>query len=157
MSDVPDGAVVDVATLELYCSITFETYTVYAHSCSDNSWTELTLTYSNMPSFNATSMGSTVVPMGGEWYNWTVIDGVRKAVDGIHGGPDTVTIVLMETTVRGSGPGVSFYSKEIITDSPKLTIHWSAIIPEFPTWTSTLLVLIMLTVAIAVYKRRLLK
>jgi parallel beta-helix repeat protein len=31
------------------------------------------------------------------------------------------------------------------------------IVPEFPTWTSTLLILIMLTVAIAIYKRRLLK
>ncbi len=31
------------------------------------------------------------------------------------------------------------------------------IVPEFPTWTSMLLILIMLTVAIAIYKRRLLK
>ena len=31
------------------------------------------------------------------------------------------------------------------------------VIPEFPTWTSTLLILIMLTVAIVIYKRRLLK
>ena len=31
------------------------------------------------------------------------------------------------------------------------------VIPEFPTWTSMLLLLIMLTVAIAIYKRRLLK
>ena len=33
----------------------------------------------------------------------------------------------------------------------------SEIIPEFPTWTSMLLVLIVLTVAIVIYKRRLLK
>ena len=31
------------------------------------------------------------------------------------------------------------------------------LVPEFPTWTSTLLILILLTVAIAIYKRRLLK
>jgi len=31
------------------------------------------------------------------------------------------------------------------------------IIPEFPTWTSMLLILIVLTVAIAIYKRRLRK
>jgi len=31
------------------------------------------------------------------------------------------------------------------------------IIPEFPTWTSMLLILIVLTVVIAIYKRRLLK
>jgi hypothetical protein len=40
------------------------------------------------------------------------------------------------------------------------TVHivlGSELIPEFPTWTSTLLLLIVLTVAIAIYKRRLLK
>ena len=31
------------------------------------------------------------------------------------------------------------------------------VVPEFPTWTSTLLILVMFTVAIAIYKRRLLK
>jgi len=31
------------------------------------------------------------------------------------------------------------------------------IVPEFPTWTSMLLILIVLSVAIAIYKRRLLK
>ena len=35
--------------------------------------------------------------------------------------------------------------------------HKVEIIPEFPTWTSILIILIMLTVAIAIYKRRLLK
>ncbi len=34
--------------------------------------------------------------------------------------------------------------------------HKVDIIPEFPTWTSMLLILIVLTVAIAIYKRRLL-
>jgi len=37
------------------------------------------------------------------------------------------------------------------------TILGSEIIPEFPIWTSMLLVLITLTVAIVIYKRRLLK
>ena len=157
LSDVPDGAVVDVATLELYCIIAFETYNVYAHSCSDNSWTELTLTYSNMPSFNATSMDSTVVSTSTEWYSWNVIDAVRKAVDGIHGGPDVVTIVLLETSVRSSSAGVSFYSNSSMLFPPKLTVHWAEVIPEFPTWTSMLLILIVLTFAIAIYKRRLIK
>jgi hypothetical protein len=157
LSDVPDGAVVDVATLELYTALVTETYNVYAHSCSDNSWTEFTLTYSNMPTFNATSMDSALVTSSLEWYSWNVVDAVRKAVDGIHGGPDAVTIVLLETSLRGTLSSVSFDSKEAILYPPKLTIHWSDIIPEFPTWTSMLLMLIMLTVATALYKRRLLK
>ena len=31
------------------------------------------------------------------------------------------------------------------------------VVPEFPTWTSTLLILVVLTVALAIYKQRLLK
>jgi len=38
-----------------------------------------------------------------------------------------------------------------------LSEHKVEIVPEFPAWTSTLLILILLTVAIAIYKRRLLK
>jgi hypothetical protein len=157
LSDVPDGAVVDVATLQLYSGYVSETFNVYAHSCSDNSWTELTLTYANMPTFNTTSMDSTVVPTSFEWYNWTVIDVVRKGVDGIHGGPDVVTIVLLETSLRSMFSSVSLYSKEQELYVPKLTIHWSEIIPEFPTWTSMILILTLLTFAIAIYKRRLIK
>ena len=38
-----------------------------------------------------------------------------------------------------------------------LSEHKVEIVPEFPAWTSTLLILILLTVAIAIYKRKLLK
>jgi len=90
-------------------------------------------------------------------YNWTVTDAVRKGVDGIHGGPDVVTIVLLETTLRGDFSSVSLHSTEMELNVPELTIHWTEIIPEFPTWTSMLLILIMLTVVMTIYKRRLLK
>jgi len=157
LSIVDDGAVVDVATLQLWAGYVSETYNVYAHSCSDNSWTELALTYSNMPTFNATSMDSTVVSTSFEYYNWNVIDAVRRGVDGIHGGPDVVTIVLLETSLRGTFSSVPLYSKEQLIHVPELTVHWSGIVPEFPTWTPMLLILIVLTVAVVIYKRRLLK
>jgi hypothetical protein len=41
--------------------------------------------------------------------------------------------------------------------SKEVSITSTYVIPEFPTWTSILLILIALTVAIATYKRRLLK
>jgi len=157
LSDVPDGAVVDVATLELDAFYLFlgDSYNVCAHSCSDNSWTELTLTYANMPSFNATPMDSTVITEK-KWYSWNVTDAVREAVNGLHGGPDVVTIILSETEHGSIAPEVGFSSKEFI-NPPKLTVHWNDVIPEFPTWTSMLLIIIGLTVAVAICKQRLLK
>jgi hypothetical protein len=155
LSSVPDGAVVDVATLQLDSCIVTETYNVYAHSCSNNSWTELTLTYSNMPAFNTTSMDSEVVSSSSQYYNWSVVDAVRNAIDGIYGGPDVVTIVLQETSFRGLLSQASFYSKENFeVYVPKLTIHWTHIIPEFPSFLILPIFMIATLLAVIVYRRK---
>ena len=56
LTSVPEGAVVDIATLQLHTFIVGETYNIGAYSCSTNTWAELSLTYANMPSYNATPM-----------------------------------------------------------------------------------------------------
>ncbi len=154
LSSVPDGAVVDVATLELYCSWVSETYNIYAHYCSDNSWTELGLTYSNMPLWSPGSMDSTTVPTSSEWYSWNVLEAVQDSVDGIHGGPDIVTIVLRETTNRGTYAWVSFYSNDNSFNKSKLTVHWSGIIPEFPSFLILPLFMITTLLIVIVYRRK---
>ncbi len=157
LSSVPDGAVVDVATLQLYSFAVTETYNVYARFCSNISWTELTLTHANMPEFNVTSMDSEVVASSFRWYNWTVTDAVQHSVDGIFGGPGMVTIVLLETSFHGPSLDltVSFYSKEgSDLYMPKLAIHWTDIVPEFP---SVVILPLFMTASLfvaIVYKRR---
>lgn len=93
LSSVPDGAVIDGATISLHTSVVGQTYNVQAYSCSDNSWTEVSLTYSNMPSYNTTSMDSVSVSTSNLWYNWSVVDAVRNALNGY---PKSVTIVMKE-------------------------------------------------------------
>jgi len=157
LSSVPDGAVVDVATLQLYSYAVTETYNVYARFCSNNSWTELTLTHANMPVFNATSMDSEVVTTSSKWYNWTVTDAVQQSVNGIFGGPGIVTIVLSETSLHGEGIDltVSFYSKEgSDLYMPKLTIHWSDIVPEFPSFLVLPLFMAATLLAAMIFKRK---
>jgi len=126
LSDVPDGAVVDDARLELHALPPTETYDVRAHSCSDNSWTESTLTYSNMPSFNASQFILSSYRFSYEgWGSWGVADAVRKAVDGIHDGSNTVTIVIsgIPTHHLYESSYISFHSKESLY-VPELTVHW---------------------------------
>ncbi len=157
LSSVPDGAVVDVATLQLYSYAVPETYNVYARFCSNNSWTELTLTHANMPVFNATSMDSEVVTTSSKWYNWTVTDAVQQSVDGIFGGPGMVTIVLLETSLHGAGMDLTvfFYSKEgSDLYMPKLTIHWNDVVPEFPSFLVPTLFMIATLLAVIVYRRK---
>lgn len=154
LSEVPDGAVVDVATLELYCQETSETYDIYAHSCSDNSWTQLFLTYTNSPKFNATPMHSTAISTDYQWYSWNVADAIRKGLNGIHGGPDLVTLVLQETTNRRIWSEAEFYSNEQYTNHPKLTIHWTHIIPEFPSYLTLPLFMVTTLLIVIIYRRK---
>lgn len=155
LNSVPEGAMVDSAILEMHVDWVNETYEVYAHYGSDNSWTELSLTYYNMPMFNITPMDSVLITKDDETCSWNVVDAVGKAVDGIHGSSDVVSIVLRETSLRGAYSSIWFSSKEDeYYPAPKLTIYWSDVIPEFPTSKSLILVSTSLTVALLILRRR---
>jgi hypothetical protein len=155
LSSVPDGAVVDDATLQLYPPIVDETFNVRAYSCPDNSWTELTLTYSNMPAYNTTAMDSVQVGNHHQWYNWTVIDAVR---DAFNSTVKTFTIVLFDPSPHNSTTNVRFDSKEnpvYFTDySPKLTIHWNDVVPEFPTFLILPFFMTVTLLAVIIYGKR---
>jgi hypothetical protein len=155
LSSVPYGAVVDVATLQLYTSLVGETFNVDAYSCSDNSWKELSLTYDNMPTYNTTSMDSVLVATTYQWYNWSVVDAVRNA---LNGNSKSVTIVMQEPNPHSSAASVWFASKEnpvYFTDySPILTIHWSSVVPEFPTFLILPFSMIATLLTVAFYKKK---
>jgi hypothetical protein len=128
--ELPDGAMVDNASLQLCTSVVNETHSVQACSCYDNSWSELTLTYANMPGYNATAMDSVLVATSNQWYNWSVVDAVRKA---LNSGFKAVTIILRETSPHDSASEVWFDSKEYpvyppYQYAPKLTIDFSGIV-----------------------------
>jgi hypothetical protein len=153
LSSIPSGAVVDAATLQLYTSIVGETFNVHAYSCSDNSWTELTLTYSNMPSYNTTSMDSALVATSNQWYNWSVVDGVRNA---LSANSNAVTVVLFDPSPHSSATVVWFDSKETEFgfNPAKLIVHWTAVTPEFPTFLILPFFMIATLLAVIILKKR---
>jgi len=59
----------------------------------------LSLTYSNMPSYDATSMDSVLVAASRQRYNWSVVDAVRNA---LNGNPKSVTMIMQEPTLHSS-------------------------------------------------------
>jgi hypothetical protein len=163
LSSVPDGAVIDGATLQLRTSNVTGfviSFNVNAYSGSDFlnvsavvSWTELTLTYSNMPSYNTTSMDSVLVATNNQWYNWSVVDAVRDALDSTA---RTVTLVLLDPSPHGLVSSISFNSKEFnLSDyAPTLTVHWSDIVPEFPTFLFLPFYIMATLIAVIAYRKR---
>jgi hypothetical protein len=133
LSSVPTGAIIDGATLQLYISTATQTYAVHACYCSDDSWTELGITRANMPTVGFISVDAALVGTGDKWCIWNVSGAVNFAK--INNNLTALTIALIEPTFHGSSSWVWFYSREApvsVTDySPKLTIHWSGVIPEF--------------------------
>jgi hypothetical protein len=178
---IQDGSVVDSAILQLYAySVWYETFNVNAYSCTDDSWNESTLTYSNMPNYNITPMDSKMVTTHfqkenySQWYNWNVVDAVKNA---LNSDAKTLTIVLSDPSPHVLGAQAWFYSKEHSADySPALTIHWrvnssptyspsptettspalspSPSVPEFPSWTILSTVLLATLLAILLIKRK---
>ena len=155
-SSMPDGAVVDSATLNLFLdySISPDSYDVHAYSCSDDSWNESSLTYSNMPIYNTISMNSTLVSSMG-WYSWNVVDAVR---DALNRNATAVTIVLFDPSSHSSNTTVMFQSEEAgissLSSGPHLFIDWSSIVPEFPTFLILPFFTVTILIAVAFYKKK---
>jgi hypothetical protein len=163
LSSVPDGAVIDGAVLQLRMfNVTgfAGSFNVNAYLGSDFlnlsailSWTELTLTYFNMPSYNTTSMDSVLVATINQWYNWSVLDVVRTVLNSTA---KTVTTVLFDPSPHGLLSSISFNSKESsISDyAPTLTVHWSGIVPEFPVFFVLGLFMMATFVAVIVLRKK---
>jgi len=153
LSTVPNGAVIDGATLSLYTFFVGETFNVTACYCSENSWTELGITWNNYPRTGFISVDSLSVATSDKWYNWTVFDAVKYSQDN---NLTAVTIALIEPNVHSSPTVVEFYSKEspvYFTDySPTLTVHWSSVVPEFPTFIPLSLFMMMTLIAATYYR-----
>ncbi len=143
LSEVPDGAVISSAILQLRCSSVPEPFNVSAHFCSDTSWIEDSITFNNAPTYDPTPMPDMCPTCGPkswvivndplQWYLWDVTFAVNKTVDGVHGGEDIVTIVLEERLEHAQGVEADFVSREgALQDVPRMRVAWSHIVPEFP-------------------------
>lgn len=153
---VPNGAVIDNVSLQLFAPVPSpsEPINVSAYYCPNNSWLESTLTYSNMPTYNATVIDSVSVYASNQWYNWSVIDAVANA---LNSSSKAVTIVLNSPTFSNSTIDAYFDSTESFTNgdySPQLIIHWSSIIPEFPTFIYLPFFMMATLIGVTLYKKK---
>jgi len=160
-SAIPIGAVIDEATLQLYVLPNVNAaLNVSAYWSSDNSWTEMTLTYANMPSYNTTPLDTTLVTTSvtsnGQCYNWSVVQAVENT---LNSSSKEVTIVLSDSSMTNSlFDSILFASKEYNATpedwSPKLTVYWNSVVPEFPTFIYLPSFMIATLIGVALYKKK---
>lgn len=152
LSSIPDGAVVDVATLQLHTSSVNDTYVVSAFLGHYNSWNESTLTFNDCLDTYSTWVDSVSVPVNNQWYDWNVTGAVKNALNDNN---TAVTIILSAESASNSNSVTWFDSKENTTDHyPRLTINWSGTVPEFPTSLILPFFMIATLVAILVYRKK---
>jgi len=152
LSSIPEGALGITAALELYTTYNGVTTTHDVIACLvlNNSWSEATL------------IGEDIIPDGREldteyvannetWYEWIVTEAVLNAT----ANNATAVTILLRYSYGMDAPSVSFRSKEAsLTKKPKLTVSWTGIIPEFPSFLILPLFMIATLLAAIVYRRK---
>ena len=119
-----------------------------------NSWSEATLTGDN--AFNGFYMGDVeldtdYVANNEVWYEWNVTQAV---VDATTSNSTDVTII-MRYPYPEDATSLAFISKEAsLTKAPKLTVSWTDIVPEFPSFLILPLFMTATLLAVIVYRRK---
>jgi hypothetical protein len=133
LSSVPDYAVIDSATLQLWATDvpTEHKPFVDVHSCGNISWTEMNLTYENMPDYNGTAIDSVQVINASTWYSWNVFGLVKASFDSQSSAVTFVLDTKTNTQEQETYVSTQFSSKESISYVPRLIVHWSDTVPEY--------------------------
>ena len=138
LSSIPVGAVIDNVTFQLYTtSVSVPGYRIGATYFTSNSWNESTLTYNGYQSLNAGEYLESIdfsvnIMSNNHWYNWNQTTSINQAK--VNASYTAITLVLLTFESFQPNTYIWFASKENSTDySPRLIVHWSGIVPEFPT------------------------
>jgi hypothetical protein len=154
LSHIPDGAVIDNATLKAFPTVVTATHEVSAYHCSDISWGEYTINYMNQPAIDV-ALDTTFIGMPNKWYSWNVTDAVRNASDGVFNASDVLTIVLKQTEWHTSFHQLQIVSKDTGTACRiTLYVHWTDVVPEFPSFLILPLFTITTLLAVIVYRKK---
>lgn len=104
------------AVLKLYVDFINTPGTVSVHRCSDNSWSEDTITWNNAPSYSSNSEDSQYINSDGKWVEWNVTNYLKDTISYNR----QITFVF---SISGDEGSVDFDSKDY-RRVPVLEIDW---------------------------------
>lgn len=109
LSEIPSGATINSAKLQLYTSVyVTSTHNIGAYYCSDNTWTEIGITYDNHPSFTTTATSTAAVASTSKWYEWTVTSDTQTAL----GTADKKLTIVLKSDFHDGSDWVWFESRD---------------------------------------------
>lgn len=160
LTDIPSNVTIETVELRLYSDMVAQTYAVSAYYCPDNSWTEFTLTYRNMPSYSDTVLDTVNVVSYNKWYEWNVTSAVLSA---LQVQSNRLSLALGGDFHAGSTAGsVWFYSRDQLDFplfsttqyEPQLVISYKGTTqnptPQTPIWGYAIAALILFGVPVIV-------
>jgi hypothetical protein len=127
LSSLPDGAIIDSATLSLYAfQIPFPSPTVSIYHDFGNTWVESVLTWNNQAyptGINLTTEDTKDVSTVG-WWNWSVKNMIENSTSNGYG---NISILMKTPETYGGYREAIFYSREYSdsTKRPNLTITYT--------------------------------
>jgi hypothetical protein len=130
LSSLPDGAIIDSATLSLYAyQIPFPSPTVLIYHDFGNTWVESVLTWNNQAyptGINLTAEDTKTVSYTG-WWNWSIKNMIENSTQNGYG---NISILMKTPETYGGYREANFYSREYSdsTKRPNLTITYT--LPE---------------------------
>ena len=126
VSGLPEEASIESALLKARTSMLGGTHKVGAHYCSDISWKELEITWSNSPEFNEEVLDEIVVSKDSTWYGWDITEALKEVFP-----IDEVSITLISEDKQDLMSSLLwFYSKDqgydwMIGYKPRLALYFS--------------------------------
>jgi hypothetical protein len=128
LSSIPSDAEIISATLKFYLSSTEgEIYgspadTIGTHYCSDNSWTELGITWNNKPDFNlepTSTWAFSLIYTVKVYKSWDITEDVKMAL------PSGILTEVLKFESKTGDRSAIFQSRESLSD-PKLEVEYVA-------------------------------
>jgi hypothetical protein len=122
LADLPQGVIIESATLTIFVTGVGSTMKVYLHFCQDVSWKELKINWRNAPRYVDKPISVILMAESTKFYSMDATEGVKQA---LTKGLNKLTLVV--TAEPKDSPGISFDSKESIIEEyrPKLKIVYS--------------------------------
>lgn len=121
LSSLPEDADIYLARLYLYVNASVENPAIECRFCSDDTWTETTITWNNQPSYGTLLDFKNITT---PWSGWIYLDVTAQAITEFEG--DKAISLMLRTNVSLIVSAAEFFTKEYAGNRPYLLVGYTS-------------------------------